>query len=346
MRRSVLACGLWIAGCGAAAREAPTLSPSNQPPTANVARAPTHAIVAGDWTSERTFGPTTSAAALSVDDGGVALLVTGIDVAPVLATRAVDGAWTTAALAEGRAIAGSLAARTALVVLMDPLAMTVDLVVVEGGRAEALASDCAFSILAASSELLAPDLARYVCGETQVVARRTEAGWQTLATLPAVLATGAADAGTVWIADTNSAPPASLWIIEGTEVRETTVDGVRVVGDLAPCGGRLYATFEQSYDAGALPALGVWTEAGWRLETITDEVAGSGRLALDEACHPFVALGDVVYARGPDGWVPSRLGVVGASIHDLAAHDGQLFLAYDVVTDASHAGLAWAPLGE
>jgi hypothetical protein len=284
-------------------------------------------------------------AGLSVDDQGVSIVVRGIDSEPTLLTRGLgDTAWSSSVLVSGSAIGGALAGRTALVVRMDPMAMTVELIVAVDGRVDIVASDCDV-VLGGSAWLLAPDLLVHQCSGDQVLARRSAAGWSGFATLPNVLLDGAVGSdGTIYVLDTDSAPPVRMWTIGPERTTESTVDGVRRVGDVATCGARLYATFEQPYERGALPALGVWNGEAWQLETVAGDVAGAGLLAFDEGCHPFIAIGDVVYGRGPAGWVGAPLGVPGAWIDDLAAHGGRIYATYHVVTDASHAGFAFAPL--
>ena len=284
-------------------------------------------------------------AGLVVDREGVATIVAGIDVEPVLLTRGhADGAaWEPHELVTGRAVFGELAGRTALLVRMDPFTMAQEILVVADGRAEVVAAGCDLAVFG-SSHLLSPDVVTYMCGGDRTVARRGPSGWTVVATLPRVLVDGAVgDDGTVYLLDTNLAQPTSFWMIQDGVVTESTADCVGTVGDVGFCGGQLFATFEQPYDRGSLPALGTWRDGAWQLETIAGDVAGSGALAFDEACHPFVALGDLVYSRGPDGWTASSIGMDG-SVHDLAAFDGRIYATYESITDSSHAFLAWAHL--
>jgi hypothetical protein len=68
----------------------------------------------------------------------------------------------------------------------------------------------------------------------------------------------------------------------------------------------------------------MWNGDEWHLEPITEAVAGAGLLALDAGCHPFVALGDVVYSRSANGWSATALGGPTPSIHSLAVHGSRI----------------------
>ncbi len=344
--------GLAIVGCGGTAEGAPPAvasapAGSSQPEETPADEAPGLAVVEGAWSRTLLGGPATSPGGLFAEEGGVSYLLTSVDHAPILLRRDPAGGaeWQRAEIDVGRAVGGALARDAALVLPADPFAMTFDVVVVSRGSTEVLARQCPLSHVG-SARLLAPDTITYACDADRVVVRRTASVWTTLATLRFELAEGAVgNDGTVFLLDGNLSDPLRSWTIRGAAVTEEELTGVGSVGDVELCGGTLHATFERPHAHGGTPALGSWRDGAWQLETIADDVRGSGVLALDERCRPFVAIGDVVYSRGRDGWTASALADPdGAWITHLAAHDGRVYAAYRVVTDSSHAGLAWARL--
>jgi len=68
-------------------------------------------------------------------------------------------------------------------------------------------------------------------------------------------------------------------------------------------------------------------------------------LGLDEACHPFVALGDQVWSRGRRGWVKTQLrSGLSIQIQALAGHRGTLYARYASQGDGMRVGVASARL--
>ncbi|MCA9677677.1 MAG: hypothetical protein KC464_21825, partial [Myxococcales bacterium] len=276
--------------------------------------------------------------------------------ASLLHRAVAGGAWSTDALADpSLGIAGAAVALVGgqpevAVAVMDPATLDVAYRVLSpGGAHEVLAEACSPRPVRLLDDP-AGTVVVYTCAGRVHVARRAVGGaWQEHATVEQMPLVAAIDgAGDVHLlGGTIAGGPTHRIVHDGAVEAAPLPAEVYAVEDAVACGGVVHATFDVSTgdaaDARAV-ALGRLIDGAWQLEPVETQRAGGAVLGFDEACHPFVAIGDQVWARDRDGWVDTRIGFDSESVRALLGRGGTLFAAYTVLKDSQRAGIATATL--
>jgi hypothetical protein len=129
---------------------------------------------------------------------------------------------------------------------------------------------------------------------------------------------------------------------------DRVVDGVLPAGmketeGIGSCGGRVWGAFAIEGDPQSTLMAGTWNGSAWELEPVSHPYIGPVVFGFDEACRPFLAIHESVYARSANGWVGSYVPDA-ERVKALAVRDGVLYVAFERVRNGVEVGVATGPV--